>query len=493
MFVRLITVMVFIFFMFHAQAAPLQSCKQLKVKDSSVLMNSQRWLGLTKSVQKNKVYKLFDMKNINVSQNNRVELSKSISLLGRDMRFKGKIAVNPRAKDGELLAKYSARMSDGSFNLVALHAQYVDTNICIFKEGNKARVSSSFTAAIKHKKRLHHLEMSLVDTKAGEALSFHSGVFSLANIIPQVKNAPYLKEYSLGMVEVSSKQIEFKGKLDGKLLDIKAVRNSKGDFVIQSDVLSMTDVIPQTEFIPYLKRFSLDKLSQNSKEIVLDGRVSKQSLAIHASIKDRGSFNIAVQKLTLNELFPVAQTQRYLKSFKPKKLSFYQKMLTLDGSINGKDLRIVANLNEEKSFTIESDILPLTSIIPQCSDIAFFKNFKLKKLSFNPEKLSVLGKINNKAIDINIDLEKKENFKISAKHLDYGEILPLLRTQPYLKGFRLQDLSFDHGKFALEGSMKGNDMAIVLDQKRPQNFSITTDDLVIGDIVPATKSLTFLQ
>jgi hypothetical protein len=474
-------------------AANLKSCLEDGVSPVEQLMKDKKWARLTADVANDIMFTTFDMKQINVSTNNVVDLNKNVTLLGQDIQFNGEISVNPLALNGEVLAKYSATMSDGNFYLASLNIQKLNVDICMVRENDKTKIYSAFTANVKRKKRMYKVSLHLDENEHGEVMLMRAGQLSLTEMLPMVNGVNYLDDFELHDVIVSEKEIEYKGEIKGQEFHLKSLNTAKDKLLFDGSVLSLKDILPISKKLPYLSSFKLDQLVQHGTDIRLSGSVNSTKFDIHSNVKDLKSFTIQSDGIPLSSAFPLGYQQKYLKGFSISSLSYSKEALSLKGNVNDKSMELVVDTSRDKHFYIKGDALLLANVLPNTKNISYLNTFILSGLDYSEDNLRINGSVSDKVLSINVDLTRKEYFDIDAKHLSFSAVLPSLKTQKYLNRFDLEKLIYNHGVFSLEGELKDDAISIVVDTKRHGDFSIKTDTIKLSSIVPSSSSLMFLS
>jgi len=307
----------------------------------------------------------------------------------------------------------------------------------------------------------------------------------LKDFVPQAAGVGYLDNFKFEGLLYSASVLEVSGKVNDKVVTVKKSLDAP-DFSVTGDDLKLADFVPGAEQVPCVSAFALDSVTRSESELGVTGKVNGKPVAISDSFAD-SRVQMTGPGLSLPACVPLSLNLPFLNLFSFGGLFHWPDRLEVDGTVNGKDVKVVW-VFAPNTVTVTGDSIKLADAIPAAARIPFLNSFDFLELDYSKERLAVSGTIRGKAVSAEQESAAK-TFKISGDDLKLADFVPEAGRVPFLNDFAFDALVYGEAAVTVEGKLNSKGVSVTKPFGTDGSFTAKGEGLTLGDIVPETAGL----
>ena len=307
----------------------------------------------------------------------------------------------------------------------------------------------------------------------------------LKDFIPQAASVGYLDNFKFDGLLYSAAALEVSGKVNDKAVTVKKALDAP-DFSVTGDDLKLADFIPGAEVVPCVSAFALDSVLRSETELGITGRVDGKPVSISDTFADN-KVQMSGPGLSLPACLPLSLNLPFLKLFSFGALFHWPDRLEVDGTLNGKDVKLVWVFAPD-TVTVTGDSIKLADVIPAAARVPFLNGFAFLELDYSKEQLAVSGTMRGKAVSVTQDSAGK-SFRVTGDDLKLADFVPEAEGLPFLKAFAFDALAYSQAAVTVEGKLNSKAVAVTKAFGADGSFTARGEGLTLGDIVPEAAGL----
>lgn len=330
--------------------------------------------------------------------------------------------------------------------------------------------------------------VSVIKDNEKKTFTVSGSAMTLADFVPPAAKVPYLDNFDLESVQSGPKRVTVKGHVDGKNTAVDYDKTA-GSFTVTGDDIKIKDLVPEASGVAYLDNFAFDLFSWAPDRVETDGKVHGKAVSV---VKKPGApdFSVNGEGLTLADFIPAAAQVACVNSFALDSVRRSADELAVAGSIGGKPVSVTASLSG-KSVGMTGAGLSLPSCIPLTLNIPALKWFSFDGLFYWPDRLEVDGTVNGKAVKV-VWIFAPNTVTVTGDGITLPDLVPATAKVPELDKFAFLSLLYKPTGITVSGRL-GDKAVSVSSSKADGSFTVTGDKLTLADFVPEAGSVPFLN
>lgn len=320
--------------------------------------------------------------------------------------------------------------------------------------------------------------------KAAKAFVVTGDDIKLKDLVPEAAAVSYLDNFVFDRFSWSSARAEAAGKVNGKALRVSRDLNTPY-FSIDGDGLRLQDFVPAVAQVPCVNAFALDTVRRSATELDIAGRVNGKPVAVSAA--SDGKVSMTGAGLSLPSCIPLSLNIPFLKLFSFDGLFHWPDRLEIDGTVNGKAVKVVWIFAPD-TVTLTGDSIKLADLVPAAAKVPELNSFAFLSMLYAPDGTTVSGRLSGKAVSV-IASRTDDSFEIKGDKLTLSDFVPEAASVPFLENFAFYDFKENKAGVTVEGAIHGKKVSVSKAAGESGTFTATGDGLAMSDMVPEAGAL----
>ncbi len=348
----------------------------------------------------------------------------------------------------------------------------------------------------------------------------------LGVVLPELANVPIIDDLAFDslMLRPTQKSIDVEGRINdarGTLaLDIKdGVKTPSASLSATDGQIRFSDMVPDLAGVPIVDAFGFQSITYDGKTKLFDGRGKVGSVGADMTLDvGQGISNVIAtatpdSPLQLKAILPRLKGVDLTRipmvesiEFTSARFDKAAERIVLAGSVNHKNVSLAIGKSDKLNASMTAaDPITLTDAIPELREVPGVGMFELKQLALDGNavsaELALRGETARLVFDLGGGTSVFESLAISlgdSKGISLGQLIPELNGVPVIKdfgvaglryiertGMLIADLVLNEGGKAIKAQLR----AIPGTEGQPYIFKLTSTDLTIGKLIPATAGV----
>ncbi|HOI43584.1 MAG TPA: hypothetical protein PK523_11615, partial [Elusimicrobiales bacterium] len=322
---------------------------------------------------------------------------------------------------------------------------------------------------------------------AKKTYTVSGSAMKLSDFVPQAAQLTYLENFDLESVQSSTGSVTVRGHVEGKKLAIEVARTG-GAFEVTGEDLKLKDFIAEAASVAYLDNFMFDRFAWSPARMEADGKVHGKAVSV-AKKQDAPDFSVTGDDLKLSDFVPGAAQVACVNSFALDSVSRSAAELAIAGKIDGKPVAVSAASDGKVAMTGAG--LSLPACIPLSLNIPFLKWFSFGGLLYWPDRLEIDGTVNGKAVKV-VWVFAPDTVTLTGDSIKLSDLVPAAAKVPELSNFAFLSMLYAPSGTTVSGTLNGKAVGVIV-SKADGSFEIKGDKLTLADFVPEAASVPFLN
>ncbi len=310
----------------------------------------------------------------------------------------------------------------------------------------------------------------------------------LKDFVPQAAGMAYLDNFKFDRLGYAAGALEVAGKVNNKVVSVRKTPGAP-DFSVAGDDLKLVDFIPQTAQVPCVNAFALDSVQRSDLDLGITGKVNGRPVSISDSFADK-TLQMSGPGLSLPACIPLSLNIPFLRLFTFGSLFHWPDRLEVDGTVNGKDVKVVW-IFAPNIVTVKGDSIRLGDLIPSAAKVSFLNNFAFLDLKYTQAETTVNGTVNAKGVSVVQDNAAK-TFTVSGGGLKLGDFVPETAGIAYLQRFALNRVQERPDGVQVAGDVNGKTVTVET-SRTAASFKVAGDSLLLADFIPEASGVAYLN
>ncbi|HBA61070.1 MAG TPA: hypothetical protein DCZ92_09680 [Elusimicrobia bacterium] len=310
----------------------------------------------------------------------------------------------------------------------------------------------------------------------------------LADLVPAAAGLHVLDRFTFNSLTWTPQGLTVSGAIGGKAVSV-AADSSGQELTVTGDDLKLADVIPAAAQVPCVNGFALDSVRRSASALAVTGKLNGRPVAVSENFAEK-RLEMSGPGLSLPACVPLSLNLPGLHLFNFGSLFHWPDRIEVDGTIDGKAVKFVWVFSP-KVITVTGDSLKLADFLPETARLPFLGEFAFLNLKYTDAVLTVNGTVNAKSVAVTRDNDKK-TVKLTGDDLKLADLVPEASQLPFLDAFALDTVKFSTAEFIVTGKVNGKGVTVE-DPPASNLFRVTGDALTLGDFIPQTRNLPYLQ
>ncbi|HNT96661.1 MAG TPA: ricin-type beta-trefoil lectin domain protein [Elusimicrobiales bacterium] len=320
--------------------------------------------------------------------------------------------------------------------------------------------------------------------KASGAFRITGDDIKLKDLVPEAAAVSYLDNFAFESFSWSEARCEAAGKVNGRKLSVSKERNAPY-FSVNGDGLRLEDFVPAVSQVPCVNAFALDTVRRSPSELAIAGRVDGKPVAVSAS--SDGKVAMTGAGLSLPACMPLSLNIPFLKWFSFGGLFHWPDRLEIDGTVNGKAVKVVWIFAPD-TVTLTGGSIKLADLVPAAAKVPELNNFAFLSMLYAPSGTTVSGTLNGKTVGVIVS-KTDGSFEIKGDKLTLSDFVPEAASVPFLDNFAFYDFKEDASGITVEGAIHGRKVAVSKPAGASGSFTAAGEGLAMSDLVPEAGAL----
>jgi len=324
--------------------------------------------------------------------------------------------------------------------------------------------------------------------KAAKTYTVTGSALQLADFVPDAAKLPYLARFDLTKVQERPDGVLVIGDVDGKAVSVEYFR-ATASFKVTGDGLQLKDFIPQAAGVAYLDNFKFDSLAYAASVLTVTGRINDKAVTVKKTL-GAPDFSVTGDSLTLADFIPGADQVPCVSAFALDSVRRSDAELGIAGKVGGKPVSITDYIAENR-VQMTGPGLSLPACLPLSLNIPFLKLFSFGALFSWPDRLEVDGTVNGKDVKV-VWVFAPDTVTVTGDSIKLADVLPSTARLPFLNSFAFLELDYSKAETSVSGTVTGKNVTVTKDNAS-ESLKVTGDDLKLTDFVPEAAGLPFLK
>jgi hypothetical protein len=466
---------------------------QTAVKAVKVLPDgAAQWKSLAAGLASDPLFASLGLDKLSYTGGNQLSYDFDLRLGEIDLDLKGTLAFDAAAADGQPVATLtSAAQSRTAADLVdigALHATSASLEAAIYKEDGAYKIYARVIPRFTNYNKPPLPSLLLSKGKGGLDYTVVGGNLALKDIFPFAAQAPLYKQFAFESLSKSGTTLSVKGSVNGRAVTA-AGDTVKDTLFVTGDALTAADFYPETAALPLLNGFAFDSFSLTAAGEAVTGRLNGKKVSVSRGA-DKKSFAVKGDDIKLQDFIPAASQVPCVNALALDSVLGSDTELAIAGKVNGKAVSVSGSLTDDK-VEMSGPGLSLPSCIPLSLNLPFLKLFSFGGLFSWPDRLEVDGTVNGKDVRV-VWIFAPNTVTVTGESIKLGDILPAAAKEPMLESFAFLSLEYSKAALKVNGKVSGKALTVTQDNAA-KTFTVSGAGLTLADFIPETAGLTYLR
>lgn len=322
--------------------------------------------------------------------------SAEIVILRQRLDIAGTVAYNPDAQGDEAMFRLDARI--GPIDLVPNVLKANGADLVIVAIPGSQMIFSAGLENAEVQVGNATLTTSLPLTVDGFDNSFAlTGNATLGQLFPFLAKAPTLGNIALGSLTIAGQRFDAEFSLNGKSVGISNDdQNGPGWYKMAAQGLTMGDVVPNGDLVPFLSKVSLSSALFNSSSLSLGGVYGSTPIELTAT---PSSFSL-IAPVALSEFLPQLAGLPFADKTQFTALSLDDEKAEITGSYSGKTITVIRKRGADTALSVTAKGLALGDLFPQAGDMGLGDYFAFDGFEIAKDHLRLDVEIDQKPAEI---------------------------------------------------------------------------------------------
>lgn len=343
-------------------------------------------------------------------------------------------------------------------------------------------------AVLKVEGTINNKNVTVTLDKAAKTYTASGSGLQLADFVPDAAKLPYLARFDLSKVQERPDGVLVAGDVDGKAVTVEYFR-ADASFKVTGDGLQLKDFVPQAAGVSYLDNFKFDSLRYAASVLEVTGRINDKGVTVKKTL-GAPDFSVTGDDLKLADFIPGADQVPCVSAFALDSVRRSDAELGIAGKVNGKPVSITDSFADER-VQMTGPGLSLPSCLPLSLNIPFLKLFSFEGLFHWPDRLEVDGTVNGKDVKV-VWVFAPDTVTVTGDSIKLADVLPATARLPFLNGFAFLELDYSKTETTVSGTISGKNVAVTKDNAS-ESLKVTGDSLKLSDFVPEAAGVPFLK
>jgi|GEM_PF-1645042 len=342
----------------------------------------------------------------------------------------------------------------------------------------------SSTGSVTVKGHVEGKRLAIEVAKTGGAFEVTGEDLKLKDFIAEAASVAYLDNFMFDRFAWSPDRMAADGKIHGKSVAVVKKQDSP-EFSVTGDDLKLSDFVPGAAQVACVNAFALDKVSRSAAELAIAGKIDGKPVAVSAAAD--GKVSMTGTGLSLPACIPLSLNIPFLKWFSFGGLFYWPDRLEIDGTVNGKAVKVVWVFAPD-TVTLTGDSIKLADLVPAAAKVPELNNFAFLSMLYGPSGTTVSGRLNEKAVSVIVS-KADGSFEIKGDKLVLADFVPEAASVPFLNNFAFYDFKEDKTLVTVEGAIHGKKVSVSKPVGASGAFTATGEGLTMRDMVPEAGAL----
>ncbi|MEW5907124.1 MAG: ricin-type beta-trefoil lectin domain protein [Elusimicrobiota bacterium] len=327
-------------------------------------------------------------------------------------------------------------------------------------------------------------KLAIEVARTGGAFEVTGGDLKLKDFIAEAASIGYLDNFMFDRFAWSPDRMAADGKVHGKAVSVVKKQNAP-DFSVTGDDLKLSDFVPGAAQVACVNAFALDKVSRSAAELAIAGKIDGKPVAVSAA--SDGKVSMTGAGLSLPACIPLSLNIPFLKWFSFGGLFYWPDRLEIDGTVNGKAVKVVWVFAPD-TVTLTGDSIKLSDLVPAAAKVPELNNFAFLSMLYGPSGTTVSGTLNGKSVGVIVSKDDG-SLEIKGDKLVLSDFVPEAASVPFLDNFAFYDFKEDKSAVTVEGAIHGRKVSVSKPVGSSGAFTATGEGLTMSDMVPEAGAL----
>ncbi|MDT8287073.1 MAG: ricin-type beta-trefoil lectin domain protein, partial [Elusimicrobiales bacterium] len=342
----------------------------------------------------------------------------------------------------------------------------------------------SSTGSVTVKGHVEGKKLAIEVAKTGGAFEVTGEDLRLKDFIAEADSVAFLDNFKFDRFAWSPDRMEADGKIHGKSVAVVKKQDSP-EFSVTGDDLKLSDFVPGAARVACVNAFALDKVSRSAAELAIAGKIGGKPVAVSAA--SDGKVSMTGAGLSLPACIPLSLNIPFLKWFSFGGLFYWPDRLEIDGTVNGKAVKVVW-IFAPGTVTLTGDSIKLADLVPAAAKVPELNNFAFLSMLYGPSGTTVSGRLNEKAVSVIVS-KADGSFEIKGDKLILSDFVPEAASVPFLDNFAFYDFKEEKTIVTVEGAIHGKKVSVSKPVGEAGAFTATGEGLTMRDMVPEAGAL----